>query len=101
MEDWYPIYFGLMGLTRILDDREHALRRPVKNAAVRHSSCQAVVKGAASSTFSRVSFLNDGNAAWKQLMDRCEGIIHREPEVKRVRALLHNLRLDLSISGYD
>ena len=77
--DWTPwkigtrSIFGLIGLTRILDDREHALRHPVKNATVYHSLCQAVVKGTASSTFSRAIFVNDCNAAWKQLMDRHEG----------------------------
>ena len=34
-------------------------------------------------------------------MDRCEGSIQREPEAKKVRALLNNLRLDLRTSGYD
>ena len=55
--------FGLMGLTRALDDREHALSHPVKNAAVRHLPCQATTKGAASSSFSRVTFSKDGNVA--------------------------------------
>ena len=56
--------FGLMGLTQILDDREYALSHPIKNTTVYHLLCQAVVKGTASSTFSRAIFANDGNAAW-------------------------------------
>ena len=54
----------------ILDYREHALRHPVKNTVVCHLLCQYVVKGPASSAFSRVRFLNDGNEEYKQLMDR-------------------------------
>ena len=34
-------------------------------------------------------------------MGRHEGNIRKEPEAKRVRALLSNLRLDLRTSGYD
>ena len=44
--------FGLMGLVSALDDREHALRHPVKNTTVHHSLCQDVVKGTVASTFS-------------------------------------------------
>ena len=57
--------FGLMGLTRILDDMDYFLRNPVKNSIVHNLLHQVVVKGTASSAFSRVKFLNDGNAAWK------------------------------------
>ena len=67
--DWTPwkigtrSIFGLMGLTQVLDDRDYALLHPVKNTTVCHLLCQAVVKGTASSTFSRAIFVNDGNAA--------------------------------------
>ena len=105
--DWTPwkistrSIFGFMGLTQILDDRDHALRHPVKNTTVHHFLCQAVVKWTASSAFSRATFVCDGSAAWRQLMGRHEGNTQKEPDAKRVRALLSNLRLDLRTSGYD
>ena len=40
-------------------------------------------------------FFKDGNESWTQFLDRCEGRIQSEPEAKRARALLRNLRLDL------
>ena len=72
--DWSPwnigtrSIFGLMGLTRILDDRGHALWHPVKITATCHFSCQAIVKGAASSTFQEQVFwttsMQHGSSWW-------------------------------------
>ena len=92
---------GLMGLTQVLDNRDYALKNTVKNTMVYHLLCQAVVKGTASSTFSRHNCLDDGNAAWNLLIERHEGAIQREPEAKRVRAFLANLRLDLRTPGHE
>ena len=58
-----------------------------------------MVKVTTSSTFSRETFLNDGNAAWKHMIDRCEGSTQREQEAKIARALLR--LLDIRTSGYD
>ena len=91
----------LLGLTQVLDDQFYALKNKVKNTIVYHLLCQAVVKGTASSTFSRHKYLDDRNAVWNLLIERYEGAIQREPEAKQVRAFLGNLRLDLRTSGYE
>ena len=35
------------------------------------------------------------------MIDRCEGASQREPEAKRARAFLTNLRLYIRMTGYD
>ena len=39
--------------------------------------------------------------AWKTLQEEHEGMVHREPEAKRVRALPNALRLDNRANGHD
>ena len=92
---------GLMSLTQALDDRNYDARHVVKNTMVYHMLFQAVVKGTASSTLTRASCLDDANVAWKLLVESHEGSIQREPEAKRTRAFLANLRLDLRTTGHE
>ena len=92
---------GLMGLAQALDGRDFTIRHQTKNTMVYHLPLQAVAKGTASRTFTRARFLYDGNTAWKLLVERNEGVIQREPEAKRTRASLANLRLDLRMSGFE
>ena len=89
-----------MRLTQVLDDRVYVLKNKVKNTIVFYLLWQAIVKGTASSTFSRNKYLDNKNAAWNLLIERYEEAIQQEPEAKWVRAFLANLWLDLRTSGY-
>ena len=57
--------FGLSGLLDVLDNEMHAATHPARNTMVYHFLNQSVVKGCASSTFSKAKFINDGYAVWK------------------------------------
>ena len=60
-----------------------------------------MVDGAESSLLSGEDFINQGRLAWKPLLDEHGGVFYREPEEKRVRALMNNLRLDTRMNGTD
>ena len=82
-----------MALIQALDDRECVISHQVKRTMVYHSLCQVVAKGTESRTFTRVKHSEDGNVAWKLLLDPFEGSTQRDPEAKMVRSFLKRLFL--------
>ena len=90
-----------MGLTQVLDDRNHALEHQLKNATVCQWLYQAVVKGVSSSTFIRSNCLANGITSCNLPIDRFEGSMQRETEAKIALVFLSNLTLEIRTTGYE
>ena len=98
MECRCALFVRINGINQILDDTQHDLNSQANRTIMWHLLCQDESKGLTSSAFPREMCFNDRNSVWAQLMGRNEGSAKREPDSKKVRSLLINLRLYIRMS---
>ena len=89
----------MLGLRKVIINREHALEYPKDYQTVFHMLSNSVAGRCASATFTGISIEDDGYVAWSILAMEYDGEGKRGPEANRIRTELNALRLNARTNG--